>query len=178
MRNNWHILLHFLKERFTKPLNQPSFVFYFFVVIFLLGSIGLISEIIFQYCEKVFNSSILVTNSANTFLTLIAASSIELIMINDDNLNYPYRKNDIQIFGVSVLIFGFLLWIFSIYIKDSIGGLISSILGLILAYLLWWIANSNNKTLVSDEQPDVAIGGNKQNIANDNLEGDIDEFTN
>lgn len=44
-KSNWLIFFGFLWNRVKKPIDQPSFVFYFVFIILIIGSAGLISEL-------------------------------------------------------------------------------------------------------------------------------------
>lgn len=171
---NWQILKLFLIDRIKKPIHHPSFVFYFITIIFLIGSIGFLYDIVtsFKSCE--FEIAKISTNASNIFISLIAASAVELILINESDLEHPYRKNDVQIVGISFLIFGFLLWMLAISFKDNCFGLIVSIIGLLLSYLFWWISNSGNKILVPDDKPDIALGGGTG--SDSGIGGDVSGF--
>lgn len=164
---NWQILGKFLKERLNNPKKQPSYVFYFIIIIILIGSIGFFSELVMGLYNNQLIFENLTVNSANIFIALIAASSVELVLIREEELTYPFRKNDIQIMGVTFLIFGFLLWILSVYLKKEILGMIISLIGLILAYTLWWISNANNKKIAPSGQPKSTLGGDPNTLSGD-----------
>jgi len=171
---NWKILKIFLSERRKKPWHHPSFVFYFFAIIVLVGSIGFTSEIIQGLKSGCWVISELTTNASNIFIALIAASSVELILIDENDLSHPYRKNDVQIIGISILISGFLLWMLAINFKDNYIGLFISFAGLILAYYFWWISNAGNKILTSAINPSSTVGnGSPREVE---LNGDTTDF--
>lgn len=171
---NWQILSRFIRNRFWEPFNHPTFLFYFLSIIFLVGSIGVLTDIAQGFKNCYFNISQFTINASNIFITLIAASAVELILISEDDLDYPYRKPDVQILGISFLIVGFLLWMLSVFFSDNLFGLFTSVTGLLLAYFFWWIANAGNRTLVPSDSPASPVGGNKP--VSSELEGDMDEF--
>ncbi len=173
--SNWRILQMFLWDRIKKPLCHPSFVFYFISIIILIGSIGFLYDIVESIKMNVFETSKITSNASNIFITLIAASAVELILINDNDLMHPYRKNDVQIIGISFLIFGFLLWMFAISFKENVIGLITSIIGLLLSYIFWWISNAGNKILVPEDKPSSSIGGTPS-TGDNGLDGDVSGF--
>jgi hypothetical protein len=174
--SNWGILKKFLKIRRKNPWKHPSFVIYFFSVIVIVGSIGFSSEIIVGLKNCCFNISGLTTNAANIFIALIAASSVELILINEDELDTPYRKNDIQVFGIASLVIGFLIWMLAMYFKEGYWGLGLSLLGLFFSFYFWWISNAGNKILTDSTPSGASVGGGIQ-TTRDQLDGDTSKFT-
>jgi hypothetical protein len=173
--SNWQILKSFFCERITRPFGQPSYTFYFLIIIVLIGSIGIFYELLISTQSCHINIENLTLSAANIFIALIASSTVELLLIQEENLKYPHRKNDIQILGLSFLIIGFLLWILANYLMHENAGLILSLVGLGLSYFVWWIANSDNKKIAPSSKPFVTIGG--ENPANSlNLKGDTSEF--
>lgn len=171
---NWKILGLFIKNRFMMPFNHPTFLFYFISIILLVGSIGVLTDLAYgiKYCF--FNVPQFTINASNIFITLMAASAVELILISKDDLDYPYRKSDVQILGISFLIVGFLLWMLAVFFKDNWTGVVTSVIGLLMAYFFWWISNAGNKTLVPSDSPASPVGGNKP--VNSQLEGDTEGF--
>ena len=168
----------FLNNRFTKPWEAPSYVLYFFVVIVLVGTFGVLKDILqMHFClcctfddEKVKSFSF---NTSSTGLALITASVIELILISRksiekevESFNLKYEelenlKKGIRIFGLSSLIISFILWIL---INNIIEGnwvkIILSIILLLFSYFIWWISNVQNKVLSFYVNNSIsAIGG-------------------
>jgi hypothetical protein len=178
-KSNWSIFWVFLWNRMKKPIDQPSYVFYFVFIILMIGSAGLISEL--STSTFVLNGELdeakiasLVLNMSNISISLIAASVIEMILINEEDLIGKYnRKVDIQIFGVSSLILSFFLWIFANKFSDNVYGLVISIFGLLFSYLFWWIANAENKVLLPDKDPIDTLGGK---TGKDSLAGNTKGF--
>jgi len=175
MESNWIILKEFLIERICRPLTQPGYVIYFFFVVIIVGSIGFLSELVKGLMDCSMNLSNLISHSSSIFIALIAASSVELILIKDTELTVPSRKSDIQLLGIAFLIIGFILWILTNFFKDSLTGLILSIGGLIVSYLLWWISSADNKKFAPVEKVASPLGGPEERV-NDELEGDTSAF--
>jgi hypothetical protein len=175
MESNWIILKEFLVDRICKPFNQPGYVLYFFFIVLIVGSIGFFSELLRGLVDCSVSISNLTIHSSNIFIALIAASSVELILIKDSELTIPVRKSDIQLLGVTFLIIGFLLWILSNFLKSCLVGLILSLCGLIISYILWWISSADNKKIAPAEKANSPLGGPEEKV-NDELEGDTSEF--
>lgn len=176
MKDNWKILGEFLGEKIKTPIYYPSFIIYFIIVILAIGSIGFWAELLVDNIKI----EPLTTNAANIFLALIAASSVELILIEDNHkLKSKYRKNDIRILSIGALILGFLLWVLSMKYKSDCVGLIISIVGLLLAYITWWVSNADNDKLVKVSSATAAFGesGIKTNDnGTDDIKGDLSDF--
>lgn len=173
--NEWKAIYNFLKRRATEPANFPSYVLYFIVVVVIIGSIGFLTELLFgSDCH--FNYDALTTNAANIFISFIAASSIELVLINDNDeyLTPNSSIKGVQLLGISFLIFGLLLWMLIWKIKGGVCGLSLSLLGMVFSYALWWISNAGNKTLIPDQAEKAPVGGEIE--AGQALQGSIDEF--
>lgn len=162
--SKWDILKQFLLNRLSSPLSNPSFIFYFFIVIVLVGTTGVFYEIAHGIKSSTFNIEAILINISCTAITLIAASSVDIILISNDNeatdtstenknnqKNKDFDSRDIQTLGVATLVLGFILWLTTIYFVRSNSQLISWItspLSLILSFLVWWIANADNKRIV------------------------------
>ena len=171
IKSNWKKWREFMVKRFITPWGFPGFVFYFILVILIVGSFGLFSEIIIGLHKNQWSISSLIANASNTSIALIAASSVEFILIHKDSLDHPERKSDIQITGLSFLILGFLLWMLANYFICNVIGLIISLVGLILAYYFWWIANAGNNTLTTGASPLGQLGGPVINTGDPNAPG-------
>jgi len=158
--SNWTTLKKFLVERMKKPIGQPGFIFYFVFIVIIVGSIGFFSELLFGLTNCEFDISYLTSNASSVFIALLAASSIEFILINETELVEGSRKSDIQLLGVVILISGFLLWILSALFRSSITGFVISLLGLLFSYAFWWIANSENKKIAPSLKESIEpLGG-------------------
>lgn len=172
--SNWKLLRNFIKNRFCEPFKHPGFVLYFLGIVVLIGSIGVLSEIIISIKSEIFNLENITINLSNIFIALIASSSVELILIDDDDLYNNERKNDIRILAILFIIIGFTLWLLSVFFKEYKIGLISSIIGIFFSYFVWWISNAKSKKLI-DVNPVSTLGGASSNDLNE-LQGDLSEF--
>ncbi|WHT39504.1 hypothetical protein QNH98_02035 [Myroides sp. mNGS23_01] len=103
--DSWKTLLNFIKKRLRFPLGSPGFILYFIVVIMLVGSFGLVYDIatiksIFckscDYDEIKLNSIIM--NLTTIGLSLVAASTIELLFISKQKLNEEGEDFDLFYF--------------------------------------------------------------------------------
>lgn len=164
-RRDWKLLGNFLYERFNEAWKAPSYVLYFFAVIVLVGTFGVITELFaIDFClsckfdhNKVTNSCF---NISSTGLSLVTASVIELIFISrknigkeSKNLNLNFNelenlKKGVRLFGLSALIISFILWILINYLFEiDLLKIFSSTILLLFAYFVWWISNVRNKIL-------------------------------
>lgn len=168
----WRLLWIFLKERFSKPFHSPAYVLYFGLVIILIGSFGLIYDLLTStYSFKLQWDHVkvknIVMNMCNISLSLVTASIFDLIFIKksslkqkDDNIELYQIKRDISILGISFLIFVFALWILAntvfnnVYIKLLIG-----ILSLTFGYYVWWISNTTNRLIIKEIDYREILGG-------------------
>lgn len=174
----WNNFYDFIKKRINEPLKSPRFIFYFIFIIVILGSMGVFYELysISNGCPYSKHWDSVVINIANVFLAYIAASSVELILLNEEETRFKeVNLKDVQMFGVSVLILGFILWILSILYKDKYFSFIFSGFGLLLAYFLWWVSNSE-KPQLNQTFPDKTLGISNIEGGSIKLDGSMDQF--
>ncbi len=190
-QNDWKLLKGFLKKRYKGPLINPAYVFYFFIVIVLVGSFGMFKDLIeMEWCwhcgfdtEKIRNFCF---NISSTGLSLVTASVIDLIFISrktiekdteGDNFNiweHESIKRSTRIFGLGSLIVTFVIWILvNTIFKGNLIRLLFAIVALVFSYFIWWISNVRNKLLNSDFNNFAPLGrentGNLTQSANPNL---------
>ncbi len=168
----WKLLKQFIRDKFLEPWQHPSYVIYFIIVIGILASIGFYYELF--KCPKSMEG--ITINAANIIIALIASSSIELMLRGGKDDKFSTIKTDIQVFAISALIIGFILWTVIISHKEGYFGLVLSILGLLLAYFIWWISNADNQKIIGNVKADSPIGGKQKEIKKDVLKGDTDGF--
>lgn len=161
--SDWELMRSFLKERSLEPWKSPSYVFYFLIVIVLVGTFGVFKDLIEMEWhlswslddEKVKNFSFNVTSIG---LSLVTASVIDLIFITkktiknetneDDYLKNESVKKSIRIFGLSSLIVIFVMWItINNFLHHNLIRIVLSVISLLFAYFIWWISNVRNKIL-------------------------------
>lgn len=187
MNNNWkNFNDFFIIKRYNDPKESPAYVFYFWSVIVVLGSIGLWLELgpavlTINPCKQ-FNEVTLkniIINVSCVSLTLVASSVVELLFVKKDLLDNGLRKEDIQSFGLSSLVVIFMLYLFSI-LNINIFGLLISAIALVYSWWFWWIANAKNQLLNPDDSPIDSIGGalSKENDITTSLKGNLGGFTN
>ncbi len=176
--SEWKNFFGFINKRIKDPFKSPRFILYFVFIIMVLGSMGIFYELytIENGCLYFKHWGSVVINMANISLAYIAASSVELILLNEDETKFKeVNLKDVQMFGVSVLILGFILWILSVLYRDELVSFIFSGLGLFLAYFLWWISNSE-KPQLNQVDPKTILGNINNEDVNNELEGTTDEF--
>ena len=161
--SDWRLMINFLNKRRIEPWKSPSYVFYFLIVIVLVGTFGVLKDFIeMEWCwscgfdsDKVKNFTFNVTNIG---LSLVTASVIDLIFITKKTVkNETYEEDDfknesikksIRIFGLSSLIVIFVIWIIvNNFLEHNLIKILLSILSLLFAYLIWWISYVRNKIL-------------------------------
>jgi hypothetical protein len=127
-KSDWKLMFDFLKKRNREPWKNPGYVFYFFIVIVLVGTFGVFKELIeMHWCwtcgfdtEKVKSFCF---NLSSTGLSLVTASVIDLIFISrktveKETASEKYKeqefesiKRSVRISGLSCLIVSFVGWI-------------------------------------------------------------------
>lgn len=178
-KSQWKILQEFFCNRTKLSFGNPKYVMYFLFVIFLVGSFGLVYDLInIEYCfncslnfEKV---KIFTFNMTNISLSLVTASVIDLIFIskkdiekdynqdkNKQNYNFDNLKGNVRFFGLITLIISFIIWILvNNIIESSIIKIILATCSLLFSYWIWWVSNVRNKILSNyDSNIKEIIGG-------------------
>lgn len=168
-KSDWKLFWSFIENRFIIAWNVPSYVLYFFIVILLIGTFGVLKEILdVEFCyscgfedAKVKSFSF---NVSSTGLALLTASVIELIFIsrgsiieeienpNSKSKTVDRLKMGIRMFGLSSLIVSFVIWILvnNMLVINWLKLVFSFVL-LFFAYFIWWIANVKNKILINKD---------------------------
>ena len=179
MRNqigNWNELKLFLIKRSLSPIKYPSFVLYFVFVIVFIGSIGVLNVVLTCISNggdiEIINFN---SNASNVFLALVAASTVELILIKNDDLesDVQCRKIDIRILGIIFLIIAFFLRFLVMHFLNNFG-VVVSIIGLLFGFYVWWISNAQSSVLIDEPDPKDALAGD--DVINDEIEGNTDDF--
>ncbi len=174
----WDSFFDFLKKRIKEPRKSPRFILYFVFIIVILGSMGVFYELysISNGCNCFKHWESVKINMANIFLAYIAASSVELILLDGEETKFKeVNLKDVQMFGVSVLILGFILWLLSVLYQEELVSFLFSSVGLLLAYFLWWISNSE-KPQLNQVSPSTALGNPNDEDSSVELSGSMDDF--
>lgn len=164
--NNWRMLWDFVISRIKKPWKDPSFIIYFFVIIFFVGMLSVIYEIALGIKHSCFDFKSILLNMSNIAITLIAASSVELMLRDKNEIGENYRMKDIQVFILALMILGFVLWNTTIFFIDNIRIIswFSSIISLFIGFLIWWISNSDNLRILGSSPSLESMGGDEQEL--------------
>ena len=178
---NWKLMKDFIFRRFRESWEAPAYVLYFFTVIVLVGTFGVIKELFeMKWCFACDFDDLKVKNFcfniSSTGLALVTASIVELVFISmksitneTEELKYSYEelenlKRSIRFLGLSGLIVSFVLWIFTNNVfENNWLKIISSILLLFFAYFIWWISNVRNKILRNSSGNIIKIIGGSTN---------------
>lgn len=166
--NYWQEFKITLKERLVKPCNHPTFVMYFFVIIVVIGGLGLLEPIVSCFVLETLPLAdfpkTLVSATYTYFVAIAATAAVDLI------LSYHKKKYLLMFFllGLIIVFFCFLFAVtYSTFLKRPLDAGYPAVLGYVMALFLWWIGNANNaKLLDADVNPNAAIGDDKQPIGN------------
>lgn len=181
---DWQIMVDFLTKRNNDPWRNPAYVFYFLIVIVLVGTFGVFKELMeTNWCSNCVLDSQKVKsfcfNVSSTGLSLVTASVIELIFISRrsvknesteqkyDSQELESIKISIRIFGLCSLILTFVSWIIiNSIIENDILKIFFSVFVLLFSYFIWWISNVRNKILKNGKTNlQGIIGGGTVNSA-------------
>jgi hypothetical protein len=185
-KSQWRLLVEFFYNRSVQPLSNPRYWMYFFFVIILVGSFGLLYDLLnMDYCRSCnFDSEkvkYFTFNMINISLSLVTASVIDLIFISKKNIERDYQqdksslnlnelKGNVRFFGLISLIISFILWILvNNIIDNNIIKILFASISLIFSYWIWWVSNVRNKILSNYiSNLDGIIGGSVEANSSDN----------
>jgi hypothetical protein len=152
---HWADLYRELKERITEPLRHPSFVFYFVAVILVVGGLGVsLSMIKIIGPDPSFMDLVALPRALSSYLLAILASAVTDLILGESS------KRSLQMFALFLLVIGVILGLIgltSFALRWAYG---CSLVGVLLAWCLWFVANADNAKLKEREPPpNVATGG-------------------
>ena len=169
--NNWRDLFGELWRRLRRPIGYPAFILYFVTIIIIVGGLG-------TWLTMLAGNWVTVPSSISTYLlAIIAAAAADLILSKPKDNTKRTLELSLQMLALASLVIGTSLAVLTEFTEDFTAKYIFSILGSILALLLWWIANSDNEKLMdSDVDPFDSTGGRMTEEGNlsaieGNLEG-------
>ena len=177
--SDWKLMRNFLNKRSFEPWKSPSYVFYFLIVIVLVGTFGVLKDLIemeWNWSWNLDNEKVksFTFNVTNIGLSLVTASVIDLIFITkktvknetneDDDSKVESVKKSIRIFGLSSLIVIFVVWIIvNNFLEQNLIKILLSIFSLLFSYFIWWISNVRNKILQNRFNVFSALGKESTN---------------
>jgi hypothetical protein len=177
--SDWKLMGNFLNKRSLEPWKSPSYVFYFIIVIVLVGTFGVLKDLIemeWHWSWNLDNEKVksFTFNVTNIGLSLVTASVIDLIFITqktvknetneDDYLKIESIKKSIRIFGLCSLIVIFVVWIIvNNFLEHNLIKILLSIFSLLFSYFIWWISNVRNKILQNRFNVFATLGKERTN---------------
>lgn len=136
--NKWKKLAEFFYHRLKRPLKHPEFILYFLLVIVGIGAIGIYTAILGEEIPSN-KKDYVISNMASYFLAIIATGSVELIFIQEVNI-----KRSILLVSIAAIFINTFLFFLSI----KFSSFWFATPGLIIAVLIWWIANAENTNII------------------------------
>lgn len=142
--SKWNELKEYFTERTKSPIEHPEFIFYFILIIFGFGAIGVWSSFFTPDKDSVFNHSNLINNIASFSVAMIAACSIELMFVENKVIKSTLSFITIGIIAISIVFFIILfntenLYSYYLAIPFGIGSL-----------YIWWVSNADNANLTKN----------------------------
>jgi hypothetical protein len=163
--SRWKNFSHELKKRTVQPLEQPTFVFYFVVVIVIVGGLGVLIKVPKAIGAGATSQDVLaVAKDLSTYLlAMIAAAFVDL------NFSESAKQPSLRMFALSLSIIGAICAVYSNFTSNSGRACYIALFGTVLALFLWWIANFDNAKLLEPlPAPTAATGGDTDQIAGEN----------
>lgn len=130
-------------DRLSKPWNS-AFFGYFFLIVIVFAGFGVFYSFFNALHSPSGEAVIVAQNLATYFMAILAASVIDL------NISWEIENRvSFLLYSVIILVVGILLLIWT-YSMNSGFAFVPSILGCLLSWFIWIIANADNEKL-SDE---------------------------
>jgi len=130
------------KAELLRKIKEPwcsAFTGYFIFIIVLFCILGVVIPFLFLDNDTISHS---ISSSISTyFIALMASSAIEIILSFSTN-----NKASFAIYSIALFVLGVVLLYLSNYLANS-WSLIPALIGLILSFLFWIIANADNPKL-------------------------------
>lgn len=129
-----------IAERMQNPLIYPQFVGYFLLCIVLVGALGVHIRI---WEFLIYNTApFLIAREMSTyFIAILSVSIIDIFLSSKIRF-----KDAFFIYSLILLFIGIILVFLSTQLNPPISYL-TAIVGVILSWILWWFANSDNALL-------------------------------
>ena len=136
--NKWKLLGVFLLNRLKNPIKHPEYFIYFILVIVGVGAIGVYSAIIKGSIPDN-KMDFIIANMASYFLAIVATGSVELVLSNE-----KYIGRAIRLLAMFAVLINIALYFTSV----AFSSVYISLTGVIIALLVWWIANAENTNII------------------------------
>lgn len=149
--NSFVLLWRYLRKQVLLPLDQFSFWAYFIFAVVILGGMGLWIEVGRYLLTQDPRAEPVLTAIYTYFPAIAFASSFELVMREDD-------QRQVRTLAICVVVV--LSLVIVVHAARLVGSSGSSLLGVfacLVAFLVWWVANGDNKNL-RDVQAKVTLG--------------------
>lgn len=141
--SKWKYLRNFLLDRLKSPARHPEFILYFILIIIGFGSIGVYISIFCDFSEDKWERNITLSMSSY-FFAIVSTEAVELLFVKD-----KYIRNAILLIAILTLAICVVLVIVSFNVTLLWAFIVSGI-GILLAWIVWWIANAENANLCDD----------------------------
>lgn len=146
VKSKWEEFLNYLRDCLIRPIKHPEFIGYFIVIIMVVGSIGWVASIIVELRSPngIIHGNILL-NMSSYSLAILATGLVDFMF---------HKDNDAIIKPLNILAFGLLLLgIFLFWLSTEVHVILAYIISgleILIAWVVWWMANSRNATLTDE----------------------------
>jgi hypothetical protein len=137
----WNALGNFFVERFMNPWKHPEFIIYFILILIVFGGVSIWFTIFIESSKVCISHNSIIVSIFGYAIPVISAGAVDLIFTQE-----KYLKNSIRLIAFCIVPLAILALLLC-FNSNSIQGYIFAILTTIVAWLVWWIANSDNANL-------------------------------
>lgn len=157
----WTKLFRIVWRRLIIGFQSPDFIIYFIVVIVIVGGMGFwpIAYKIFIDGDSTITIAELAKSMSTYFIAIIASSSADLILTNKPD---QVQAKVLRMPAIAMLVIGAILLVL-IQIELNNDTMTLAYVGLTLALVFWWIANSIDPIFADDSTPPSSTLGSSPN---------------
>lgn len=176
----WRDLRTEVKARIFEPFDDPVFVIYFFLIIVLVGGLGVLLSVIRFAADQSSQNVIAIPRTLSTYsLATVAGAFVQLNFLSfpSGTLDSPLEgarastMRALWMLALAIVVVVAILALTGLWTVKPAWAYGCSLAGVGCALFLWWIANYDNSNLRLPSPSDVA-GGDP-----DKIEGHIENET-
>lgn len=139
--NNWADLWDEINFRIRAPWQEPTFVIYFVGVLIVIGSFGILANII-EFINLECPKWPEITKSVGTYFIAVMGTAVADLNLNKELKKNRFHGSFVLIAFITFLIsLGLLYWL---YMIDNYWSFLPALLGLIIAFTTWIFVHSTD----------------------------------
>jgi uncharacterized membrane protein len=158
--NYWQEFRSQVNERLEEPCRHPTFIFYFFGIIVVIGGFGLLEPMFTHWVLGKMTgeefSKALVSAAYTYFIAIAATAAVDLILADRQR---KYLLMFMVVASILVILCALFAATFSTVNGKPEHAIAPVVLGYLLSLMLWWVGNAKNAHLLDTPPPPTAATG-------------------